>query len=805
MPATKRSFFERRNVTILAVIAFCLPFIGLFSLYALRSNRNDVKSWLPEAYEETQTFKWYWQHFEGEAFILASWDGCTLGSEKLANIANALRKQNEAAEGEGKLRMFRDVTTGDELVNRLVDEQGLSREVAIERLRGSVIGTDGQQTCLLMTISPKEIGAWDQRNASGRHAESAVFHAAVEHIYETAGVFGIGRDEIHLGGPPVDNVSIDIEGERSMMTLAAVCAVLGLVMSYWTLRSWQFTVIVFTTSLFSAGLSLAIVWMTGTPMNAILMTMPALVFVNGASGAIHLSNYYRDAAAGGQIAGAADRALAHAWIPLALAAGTTAIGLGSLAVSELVPIQLFGIFSAVGIAGSFVVMCVYTPSIMEFWRPKRRQAALTADGVESTLWTVYGRPIADWIIRHHTLVTATCIASMVLGIYGCTRVETSVKLMRLFSSHARILEDYGWLEKRLGALAPVEVILRVDQDKCALPLVEQMRMTEEVRYQIEQQMPEVGSALAATTFSRPIPPHAGPLERRAWGSMLKKKSNLLRDYWAQDGHEQLWRISARVSALDQKLDYGEFVNRLKQRVDPILQFYRDHGVQGVTAVYTGVIPLVDKAQHSMFDNLLTGFTGDLILICIAIIVLMWNWSSGPLLMLPSLFPLLFVFGGMGLMGIIVDTGTVMAPAVALGVTVDDAIHFMLWCRRGQLQGMNRHDAIMFAYGDCAQAIYQSWAVIGLGLSAFALSAFMPTRRFGILMFTMLTISSVGNLVFLPALLAGPAGHWFWRLPKRLRKEHPTDSHPPVDDSPRPKINTNKHPVAISIVRIGQNR
>ena len=127
--------------------------------------------------------------------------------------------------------------------------------------------------------------------------------------------------------------------------------------------------------------------------------------------------------------------------------------------------------------------------------------------------------------------------------------------------------------------------------------------------------------------------------------------------------------------------------------------------------------------------------------------------------------LVIVFGVMGLLGIRVDTGTVMAPAVALGVTVDDAIHFMLWCRRGENQGMDRTESLMFAYKDCAQAIFQSWAVIGLGLSAFALSSFIPTRRFGILMLTLLTISSIANLVFLPALLAGPWGRWFWRARK----------------------------------------
>ena len=188
--------------------------------------------------------------------------------------------------------------------------------------------------------------------------------------------------------------------------------------------------------------------------------------------------------------------------------------------------------------------------------------------------------------------------------------------------------------------------------------------------------------------------------------------------------------------------------------------------------------MIYKAQHSLLDGLMFGFAGDLILIGIAIILLMRNWSAGLLLMLPSVFPLVIVFGVMGFFGIVVDAGSVMAPAVALGVTVDDAIHFMLWCRRGQQQGMDQTESIMFAYGDCAQPIYQSWAVIGLGFSAFALSAFVPTHRFGIFMLTMLTVSSSGNLVFLPALLAGPAGRWFWRVKQPALSPESSAEHLP---------------------------
>jgi hypothetical protein len=111
----------------------------------------------------------------------------------------------------------------------------------------------------------------------------------------------------------------------------------------------------------------------------------------------------------------------------------------------------------------------------------------------------------------------------------------------------------------------------------------------------------------------------------------------------------------------------------------------------------------------------------------------------------------------------------MTPAVALGVTVDDAIHFMLWCRHGQERGMGRTASIMYAYKDCARPIYQSWSVIGLGLVVFALSSFTPTQRFGILMFAMLTLSSIGNLVLLPAALASPLGTLFWQRGERQRR------------------------------------
>ena len=128
----------------------------------------------------------------------------------------------------------------------------------------------------------------------------------------------------------------------------------------------------------------------------------------------------------------------------------------------------------------------------------------------------------------------------------------------------------------------------------------------------------------------------------------------------------------------------------------------------------------------------------------------------------SVFPTVLVFGFMGLAGIVVDIGSVMTPCVAVGVTVDDVIHFLLCHRRGVQQGLSSPQAALLAYRTCGRAMFQSWGIIGVGLAAFALSSFVPTFRFGLLMLLLLSAGMAANLLFFPALLAGPVGRWITR-------------------------------------------
>jgi hypothetical protein len=272
------------------------------------------------------------------------------------------------------------------------------------------------------------------------------------------------------------------------------------------------------------------------------------------------------------------------------------------------------------------------------------------------------------------------------------------------------------------------------------------------------------------------------------------EGDYLRDAKAPDGRdEELWRISARVSAT-KEVDYALFQRDLRTKIDPILERLRGDGVTGIRVDYTGLVPLVYKAQHSLLDGLIIGFISDFAIIVAVMIALCRAASAGLVLLLPAAFPAVMVFGGMGWGNallkwtgsgnLLIDIGTVMAPSVALGVTVDDVVHFMLWFRRGIADGLDRKQAVMLAYKGCARAMYQSWGVIGIGLSVFSLSPFGPTQRFGHMMLAMLTVALVGNLVLLPALLAGPLGAVFgWSVLRIERAKAKREGHRKVKADP----------------------
>ncbi len=884
-----------------------------------------------------------------------------------------------------RAQLFKTVTTGPDVLASLTRDGGElagNEEEAHRRLAGSLFGppdekTGERTTCIMLTLT----------DAARRNLHLVLGRGMLGkprgQLYEVASETNIPDDELRMGGPPVDNVAIDEEGSITLVRLIGLSAALGIVLSLICFRSITATIMIFFVGGISAVMSLAFVWWSGSSVDAIMMSMPSLVYVLGLSGAAHIINYYREAVEEHGYKGAPERAIAHGWKPALLCNITTAIGLVTLVTSELVPIRKFGLFSAIGVMATLLFLFTYLPSALQIWPQKPRKktrgtAAQERSWIAAILDNCWER-LAGFIIRHHGLVAVSCI--LVIGVfsYGLYYMNTSVNLLRMFHADAKIIKDYEWLEKNLGELVPMEIVVRVPRkDQCPsnlelkalreelvasdttdqrkgeiqkilgeaqfqMPFLERMETAARVQQQIEEEFGAkgrgvVGKALSAATFVRPLPKPGGSTLARSLRSSTSGRLEahidefLHSDYLRIDEQDQteLWRVSLRVGAT-KGVDYGAFVANLQQTVEPILlaqqkrelilrqiaerhaeqdgqprplagskvllvgvpagtfaaaaseeeasdesaalsstvraneaahdptrdfapidqgrifaRSLRDllvnsrlkvsmlpsgetdadlsgfdcvvvvsepagksmtdlraaaplvidargfafqpgvgqptayeHNRHDVSAVYTGVVPIVYKAQRMLLDSLIQSTFWSVIMITPLLMWIARSMSAGLVAMLPNVLPVLMVFGGMGWMGIDVDVGSMMTASIALGVAVDDTIHYLNWFREELDRCGDRKQAIVAAYKHCATPTLQAATISGLGLSIFAISTFTPTQRFGTLMLVILWLGAAAELIFFPALLAGPLGSVFKPRKKASQPvQEPAHAGPP---------------------------
>lgn len=738
---------------------------------------------------------------------------------------------------------------------------------------------------------------------------------------------GIDSNAFHMGGPPVDNVAIDEEGERTLVRLAGAAGLLGIFLAYWSLRSVILTSIVFFCAIVSAASSLAVIWATGQTVDAIVLSMPSLVYVLAISGAVHFINYYRDAVIEGGFEGAIERAVVHAFKPALLCSVTTSIGLVSLYASELVPIRKFGVYSASGVMIMLVVLFLFLPTFLHLIRFGRRWELPTdsdqpvrRDEHESKAERFWGN-FGGFIVRNYGTVGFASMGTILFFAFGLSQTRTSIDLLELFDSRARILQDYRWLETHIGRLVPLEIVVRFDRDSQAsgprtsttdteelsrLTFLERMETTALIQETIEKVFGEtengkgiVGRSLSAANFLPSLPSTQGDtasfIQRMAFNERLNSsRDSLISSGFlkvdARDGGE-LWRISLRVAAFE-GVDYGQFVHELRDKIEPLMMAHEyrvqilrrlsewspeqrysgskvylwdrpfiDPGlgdqnpstsrqadakhqaaidaleallvkarvkvirgernpasvpvvslqqlnelVDGVvlsgnfsetdsstiqwavsrvidlksqpfdktpmisalaaenqawlSAVYTGVVPIVYKAQRELLKSLIESTLWSFLTITPLMMLVSRSVRAGAVAMLPNVLPVVCIFGGMGWLDIPIDIGSMMSASIALGVAVDDTIHFLSWFREDLLRLRDRHAAIVAAYKRCAVPTLQAALISGLGLSVFAFSTFTPTQRFGWLMLTILIAGVISELVMLPAIIASPLGKAF---------------------------------------------
>jgi predicted RND superfamily exporter protein len=205
------------------------------------------------------------------------------------------------------------------------------------------------------------------------------------------------------------------------------------------------------------------------------------------------------------------------------------------------------------------------------------------------------------------------------------------------------------------------------------------------------------------------------------------------------GGEQFWRISAYIRS--------EQRGHQEQTLDQLRTLVGDAPI-----TFTGIAPLIEKAQQDIYAGFLSSFLWAFWSIMLVFMVALRSVKAGFIGMLPNLAPITVVFGFLGWIDCPVDIGMMMSGSIAMGIAVDGAFHFLVCYDVAYKLCGDRAQATREAYVKTGPPIFNSTMIMAVAMLALTFSSFGPTAQFGWLMAATLLATQFGDLVLLPCML-----------------------------------------------------
>ncbi|XZE55033.1 efflux RND transporter permease subunit [Planctomycetaceae bacterium SH139] len=723
---------QRRFKIILVYLLLLSPWIGIGAIAALQPVANSPLDWVDANFAPRADYDAFSERFGSADVVFISWPGCTIENSSLDLFCKSLRKSSCFFDAEHWL--FHRVVSGRELHQAFSGPVlGLSDQQARQRLAGSLLGPDNSTTAVVIAFNDEGLRQRTRLVPLIRAAASK--YAGAEYTQQ------------HLAGPIMDGYAVDRASEVTMSRFAPMSSIIVLCVCIVCLESIYAAVLVFAMSCVSQVIALAILHHGGGEMTALMIVLPPLIQVLAIAGGIHIVNYTIDAARETGHQSAVAKAIQIGWLPCVLSSATTAIGLGSLAVSGLAAVREFGIFAAMGVLTTVGVLLVLLPGFLNVAErsvvgsPKNPRPQKIA-----ALWTA----LMKLQSKYATLVCIfTAIGITVLGI-GVSRLQASVRIETLFGKDSRLWADYAWLETHVGPLVPIEAVVTIPESS-RIEVGQQFVLL----HRLEQRLRESPHVAAVTSCLDYLPQPPATLEGEAAERALATGEAAISraGYLSCEGATKHWRLTAHVSALA-NIHYGDTLQSIQ---DSMTDPSDPDDLHRYTVKLSGLMPLVHEIQSQLLQDLFASFLTAFVLIGVVMTIVEAGFLAGVLSMIPNVFPALALFGFLGWIEHPVDIGSIMTASVAMGIAVDDTLHFLTFFTRRVNQGATRIEAVHAAYRHCGRAMIQTTLICGAGLAIFAMSDFVPTARFAWMMVALLTCAIIGDLLILPAILLSPLG------------------------------------------------
>ncbi len=206
------------------------------------------------------------------------------------------------------------------------------------------------------------------------------------------------------------------------------------------------------------------------------------------------------------------------------------------------------------------------------------------------------------------------------------------------------------------------------------------------------------------------------------------------------------RITMRLVDSNPDLRRNELLNKINTDLKEIIKN------KETTYQLSNLMVLYNNMLQSLFNSQVSTLGFTIIVLFIMFLILFKSLKVALIALMANIIPISSIFGIMGWLNIPLDVMTITIAAIAIGIGVDDTIHFIHRFKEEFKIDHNYVEAMKRSHQSIGYAMYYTSLVIIIGFSILVLSNLIPTVYFGLLtVVTMVTVLAA-DLLLLPKLL-----------------------------------------------------
>ena len=609
---------------------------------------------------------------------------------------------------------------------------------------GLLFNTETHSTMMLVTLD-------DEHANSNLRKETTDALSILLNDYSTR--HGI---EMHISGMPYIREVTTQKMVKEIVGFTFLSIVVAGLILYLFFRSWRPLVSVMAIVLISVVYMFGIMALLDFDVTILTGVLPPLLIIIGVENSIFMLNkYHREFEVCHDKIQALKNVIVRIGPANLLTNTTTAVSFASFIITRNALLVPFGILASICIMLTYVMTMVLLPTFFSY---QKKPEGKMVNYMNNPRINYIMDKISVFVLGKKRVIFAVLAVLMLVCVIGATRITTSGRVVDDIAKSDKLYKDIMFFEKNVGGVMPFEISIDTRKPKGIMnaQFIRKVQQLEDT-LALYPEFSEPLSIAEVVKFARQGF-YNGKREQfkipsnNEFGFIMKympetkggEMPAIVTQY--MDKEMQCTRVSVQMANVTTP-EIDAISRSLKPQIDQIFPKEKYDVVMTGSAMVTlqGTNYLIVNLSHSLFLAF--------IVIALLMAVTFHKFKMVIISLIPNLIPLLFTAGVMGFCGIPLKMSTILVFSIALGISVDNTIHYLA---RYRLQmKMNDNDikkSVMAAIQETGPSMIYSASILICGFLIFAFSSFGGTKIVGFLVPFTLLVALITNILVLPALV-----------------------------------------------------